>query len=145
MEQIVTVLQLDSSGKNGVFYPRSVIIDALDDFRSRLLDRNESIPGEFQIPPIEEIEIASKRLTTIMLDRISHFVKAIWIQGDTVYAKIKLVGKYADLANNGVEFSVFPRALGNVDENNRCNAYKLVTLDLCDSAELVSLESFAQK
>lgn len=128
-----------------MFYPRDVIIDALNDFRSRLLDKNESIPGEFQIPPIEEIEITPKRLTIIMLDRISHFVKAIWIQDDTVYAKIKLIGKYADLANHGVEFSVFPRALGNIDEDNRCNSYKLVTLDLCDSAELVSLESFTQK
>lgn len=139
MEQIVKVLHLDLVGNDDVVYPRDVILDALDDFKNRLRDNGESIPGECPVPLFKDVEsvVAQQRLMSIMWSNVSHFVKSIWIDGDTVYAKINLIGKYADLALNGVEFAVLPRAVGNIDKDNKCSNYKLITLDLSDFHQLV--------
>lgn len=131
MEQIVKVMKVDViSESSGVTYPREVIIQSLEAFKQRLVENNEAIPGESGVPYLEDETDIKPRMTSLLLSRVSHVVKAIWMDGDTVFAKIALLEKYAELANMGVEFSVIPRILGVIDENNVCKSCTLVTLDL---------------
>lgn len=133
MEQLVIVLQVDQYSGEGVTYPRNVAVKAIESFQERLDANHEAIPGECGAPSLpkdKEDVVSAISYLTINLERASHIVKAIWLDGNVMKAKIKLIGKFAELAKAGVEFSVIPRMVGDVNEELVCTKMTLATLDL---------------
>ena len=71
-------------------------------------------------------------MLTIDLARASHIVKHVWIENAVVYAKIFLLGRYAEIADQlKVDFLGIPRAVGEISGKSKtCTSYTLVTVDI---------------
>lgn len=134
MEQLVIVMEADKPDHHGVIYPQELLASAVDDFLERMKVQNHSIPGECSPPPMDE-NTPPERLQQVDLERASHLVKNMWMEDKIVKAKISMVGKYAELAEAGLEYSVIPRAFGSIGADKVCSKYVLITLDLAYSED----------
>lgn len=125
MEILTIVMELDKPDGE-ILYPSEVITPAVLEFNKIIRKNNDGILGEWS-PPKKGSTV--ERSFSIDLQRVSHIVKHIFIEGKTVKAKLKLVGKYAELGALGIDFTVVPRLLGKVTEGV-AEKIQFVTLDL---------------
>lgn len=98
MEILVEALKLDEELEsfNHKLYPKEVVVKAVEDFNARL-NAHEGVIGECQPVPDDLIFYINPASA-------SHVVKGCWIEGNTVVAKLKLVGKYREMADTGIQF-----------------------------------------
>jgi hypothetical protein len=105
-------------------YPLMEIRKAVERITKELHDGN-SICGELDHP--EEL--------TINLDRVSHLISQMWMEGSNGYGKLKILntpkGNIARaLIEDGVKLGVSSRGVGNVDDRGEVSGFEIITVDL---------------
>ena len=126
MEQIVELLTVDKPNHSGIIYPLSIVEDGITDINKRITEKEGGL-GECGIPMIVS---GGRSVLDVDLVRSSHIVKHVWIENAIVYAKIFLLGKYAEIADQlKIDFLGVPRAIGEIN-GKVCTTYTLVTVDI---------------
>jgi hypothetical protein len=105
-------------------YPVREITKAVENI-NEILKKGESVLGELDHP--EEL--------TINLDRVSHMITKMWMEGNTGMGKLKIlatpVGEITrTLLESGVKLGVSSRGSGNVDDSGNVSDYEIVTVDI---------------
>ena len=127
MEQLVALLDTSVADYNGVMFPQEVVATAVHDFNKRLQEQG-TIPGEYGSPANDP---ERSDCSTILFDKVSHVVQSLWLDGTILKAKIRLIGRFAELANLvNTDFNGIPRIIGVVDDNSVCQTCYLVTVDI---------------
>jgi len=123
MEILLELLKTDQNEPfTGYFYPREVVVRAVDSFDKRIR-ANECIPGEYTPPHSDNANL-------INFKKVSHMVKHVWLEANTVVAKVKLLGHYAEMAQAGWHFQGFVRDFVQIDDEKRVTLSNIVTIDL---------------
>lgn len=136
MEMLTIVMELDKPAA-GVTYPLEVVTPAVAEFSKTIQQNGDGIIGECNSPAVlGTSDEAVERSSSIDPCHASHIVKHIWVEGKVVKAKLKLIGKYAELFDLGVDFTVIPRLLGKVEEGV-AKHIRFITLDLAYVVEKV--------
>lgn len=109
---------------NGRVYPVSEIDKAVQDVKS-ILDRGESVLGECDHP--EKL--------TINLDRVSHMITGMWMEGNLGYGKLKILPTplgniISTLIEAGVKLGVSSRGSGDVNAQGAVSDFEIVTVDI---------------
>lgn len=117
-------IQGDVRNQNQRVYPLNEITRAVTDLNEKL-KKGESILGELDHP--EEL--------SINLDRVSHVITEMWMEGTDGHGKLKLLntpmGKLAQtLLESGVKLGVSSRGSGNVGHNGSVSDFNIVTVDI---------------
>lgn len=118
-------MQADVKNRNNRVYPVSEMTQAVNKARDGIKE-NGGIFGELDHP---------KELT-INMDRISHAIKELYIDGNNVYGKAQLLrtpmGMIAEeLGRSGVRYGISSRGAGQVNESDgSVSGYVFVTADL---------------
>jgi len=110
--------------RNGRLYPMNEIQAAVSSAQMRIKESN-GIFGELDHP----------QTLTINLDRISHVITELAVNGNNAVGKAKLLntpmGNIAkELANSGVALGVSSRGAGQVNENGGVQGFNFVTVDI---------------
>jgi len=110
--------------RNGRLYPMNEIQSAVTSAQQRIKESN-GIFGELDHP----------QTLTINLDRISHVITELAVQGNNAVGKAKLLntpmGNIAkELANSGVALGVSSRGAGQVNEGGGVQGFNFVTVDI---------------
>lgn len=110
--------------RNGRLYPMNEIQAAVTSAQQRIKESN-GIFGELDHP----------QTLTINLDRISHVITELTVQGNNAIGKAKLLntpmGNIAkELANSGVALGVSSRGAGQVNESGGVQGFNFVTVDI---------------
>lgn len=135
MEIVKRLLPVDAPSSDGTVYPKDVVEDGVMHFVRRLEKNSECIAGEARQPLREEREV--DRWQIINPKWVSHIVKHLWIEDGWLLVKLKLLGRYREAAEEGMEWDVIPRAIGRV-EKGVATAFHVITVDLAyheDSVE----------
>jgi hypothetical protein len=101
--------------------------DGIMHFVKRLGSNNQCIAGEATQP--EQQSEGSDRWQIINPKWISHIVKHLWIENGYLLVKLKLLGRYREAAEAGMEWNVTPRAIGII-EKGVATSFHLITVDL---------------
>lgn len=117
-------IQGDIRNQNQRIYPTREIEKAVAQIAQRI-NKNGPVPGECQHP--EELEIN--------LDRISHLITEMWMEGNDGYGKMKIVptplGNLTKiLIESGMKLGVSSRGSGNVNDNGIVSDFEIVTVDI---------------
>jgi len=117
-------VQGDVRNQNQRVYPVQEIAKAVTDLNEKL-KKGESVLGELDHP--EEL--------SINLDRVSHLITEMWMDGANGNGKLKLLntpmGKIAQsLLESGVKLGVSSRGSGNVGGNGEVSDFNIVTVDI---------------
>jgi hypothetical protein len=119
------MMQSSVKNRNGRNYPLSEISNAVR-IAGQLIREQNGIMGELDHPKSLQIN----------LDRVSHVITEMWMQGNDAYGKAKLLntpmGNIAqELIRGGVRIGVSSRGAGTVLEGTgEVNGFKFVTVDL---------------
>ncbi len=110
--------------RNGRLYPITEIQAAVSSAQQRIKESN-GIFGELDHP----------QTLTINLDRISHVITELRVEGNNAIGKAKLLctpmGNIAkELANSGVALGVSSRGAGQVNEDGGVQDFNFVTVDI---------------
>lgn len=124
MEIIERLMPLDVPSEDGTIYPKDIVEDGVMHFVRRMGENNECIAGEARQP-----EEKGERWQVINPRWISHIIKHLWIENGWLLVKLKLLGKYREAAEEGMEWKVTPRAFGIV-EKGVATSFHLITVDL---------------
>lgn len=123
-------MQASISNRNGRTYPINEIQNAVTTAQQRIKESN-GIFGELDHPSN----------LSINLDRISHVITEIRMEGNNAIGKAKLLNTpmgiiAKELANSGVALGVSSRGAGDVNESGEVSKFSFVTIDLvaCPSA-----------
>lgn len=105
-------------------YPVSEIKKAVDSIKKQIRE-DYSICGELDHP--EEL--------TINLDRVSHIITDMWMDGPNGMGKLKIVGTPSgnivrSLLEDGVRLGVSSRGVGNVDDRGEVSGFEIITVDI---------------
>lgn len=92
---------------------------------NELLRKGESVLGECDHP--EEL--------TINLDRVSHLIEHMWMDGNSGFGKLKILPTpmgniVRTLVEAGVKLGVSSRGSGNVNERGEVSEFEIVTVDI---------------
>jgi len=114
----------DVRNHNNRIYPQVEISKAVNQIRESMA-RGETIYGEADHP--EELNIN--------LDRVSHIVEEISLNGSKGIGKLRIVptpmGQLVrTLIESGGKLGVSSRGSGNVDDNGRVSDFEIVTVDI---------------
>jgi hypothetical protein len=117
-------VQAEQRNQNGRVYPLNEIKRAVDDIHARIR-KGETVMGELDHPP--ELQIN--------LDRVSHIIEDMWMDGNNGIGKLKLIqtpmGNIAEaLLKAGAKLGVSSRGSGNVDDNGIVEGFDCVTVDI---------------
>jgi len=117
-------MQANVVNKNGRNYPLNEISQACDT-ATRMISENHGIFGELDHP----------QTLNINLDRISHVIENLNMNGNNAIGRAKLLetpcGKIAkELINSGVRMGVSSRGAGNVNESGNVSGFNFITVDL---------------
>jgi hypothetical protein len=117
-------MQGEVKNRNGRTYPVNEISTAVNSGKQRIIESN-GIFGELDHPPT----------LTINLDRISHIITELSLNGANGIGKIKLIetpmGSIAkELVNSGVKIGVSTRGAGSLDDSGIVSGYNFITIDL---------------
>lgn len=118
-------MQADVTNRNNRVYPMSEMTMAVNKARMSITE-NGGIFGELDHP--QEL--------TINMDRISHAIKELYVEGNNVYGKAQLLktpmGLIAEeLGRSGVRYGISSRGAGQVNEGTgEVSGYVFVTADL---------------
>lgn len=117
-------IQGDVRNQNQRVYPTREIARAVESMNKRIHETN-GISGEIDHPA----ELS------INLDRISHIITEMWIDGSDGYGKLKLVptpmGNIIKvLLESGLKLGVSSRGSGNVGDDGVVSDFEIVTVDI---------------
>lgn len=117
-------IQAEQKNQNQRVYPLNEIRNAVENVNNRIQSGN-SVLGELDHP--EEL--------TINLDRASHIITNMWMDGNDGYGKLKLLktpmGQIAEsMLKSGVKLGVSSRGSGNVGHNGDVSDFEIVTVDI---------------
>ena len=117
-------IQGEVKNQNGRVYPKDEIVKAVESVGSRLSE-GETVLGELDHPT--ELQIN--------LDRVSHMISEMRVEGSNGYGKLKLMdtpmGSIAKtLLKSGAKLGVSSRGSGNVNESGRVSDFDIVTVDI---------------
>lgn len=117
-------IQGDVKNQNGRIYPTTEISRAVESIQKRL-STGETVMGELDHP--EELQIN--------LDRVSHMITEMEMQGSNGFGKLKLLntpmGKIAEtLLQSGAKLGVSSRGSGNVSNEGKVSEFDIVTVDI---------------
>jgi len=109
---------------NERIYPVSEIENAVSRI-NEILKRGESVLGECDHP--EEL--------TINLDRVSHMITQMWMDGSAGMGKLKILPTpmgniIRTLIESDVKLGVSSRGVGNVDERGIVSQFEIITVDI---------------
>lgn len=118
-------MQAEQKNRNGRTYP-------LSEMTTAVASMNEHIKlygGLFG-----ELDHPADRLT-IAMDRISHVITELYMDGNNVIGKAKLLdtpmGEIAkSISRSGARYGVSSRGAGQVNESGEVSGFRLVTIDL---------------
>ena len=105
-------------------YPVREIAKAVDRV-NEMLSSGESVLGECDHP--EEL--------TINLDRVSHMITQMWMDGPAGMGKLKILETpmgniIRTLIEAEVKLGVSSRGVGNVDDNGEVSGFEIITVDI---------------
>lgn len=117
-------MQGEVKNRNGRVYPLSEIQTAVDNAKTKITETN-GIFGELDHP----------QSLTINLDRISHVITEIAMNGNDAVGRMKILGTpmgqiAKELVGSGVALGVSSRGAGNVNESGDVSGYQFITIDL---------------
>lgn len=117
-------MQASIKNRNGRVYPVNEITTAVEGALQRIREQN-GIMGELDHPQSLQIN----------LDRVSHVISELRMQGPDAYGKAKLLntpmGNIArELIHSGVKVGVSSRGAGNVNEGGDVSGFQFVTVDI---------------
>lgn len=143
-DQAGIIVEADESGKEGnkslymkgIFiqggvrnlnervYPVNEIQNAVEHING-ILRKGDSVLGECDHP--EQL--------TINLDRVSHLISNMWMDGNSGYGKLKILPTpmgniVKTLIEAGVKLGVSSRGSGNVNEKGEVSDFEIVTVDI---------------
>ena len=109
---------------NGRVYPVNEISRAVESIKSRL-EQGFSVLGEADHPDDLQVNI----------DRVSHMITDMWMEGENGYGKLKLIPTpmgniIKTLLESGVKLGVSSRGSGNVTESGKVSDFEIVTVDV---------------
>jgi hypothetical protein len=118
-------MQAAQKNRNGRVYPLSEMVGAVASMNEHI----KSYGGLFG-----ELDHPADRLT-IAMDRISHVITELYMDGNNVIGKAKLLdtpmGMIAKaIGNSGARYGVSSRGAGQVNEAGEVSGFRLVTIDL---------------
>jgi hypothetical protein len=118
------LIQGDVQNQNGRIYPKDEIHNAVMQISEKITS-GYSVLGELDHP--EEL--------SINLDRVSHIITKMWVDGSNGYGKLKLlptpVGNIArSMLEAGVKLGVSSRGSGNVGNNGLVSDFEIITVDI---------------
>lgn len=105
-------------------YPVREISNAVDNVND-ILRRGESVLGECDHP--EEL--------TINLDRVSHMIESMWMDGNSGLGKLKILPTplgniIRTFIESGVKLGVSSRGSGNVNDRGEVSDFEIITVDI---------------
>jgi hypothetical protein len=117
-------MQADLKNQNGRVYPLSEISMAVDN-ANRVIETTKGIFGELDHP----------QTLTINLDRISHVITEMRMDGANALGRAKLLGTpmgniAKELVKSGVAMGVSSRGAGTVTESGGVTGFQFVTVDI---------------
>lgn len=117
-------IQGDVRNQNQRVYPSREITRAVNSIVKKIQE-NGPVGGQLDHP--EELSID--------LDRISHKIVDMWMEGNDGYGKLQLVGTPVGniariLLESGFKLGVSSRGSGNVDDNGIVSDFEIVTVDI---------------
>lgn len=110
--------------QNERIYPVKEIGNAVEAINERL-SQGQSVLGEADHP--EEL--------TVNLDRVSHMIQEMWMDGANGYGKLKILPTpmgniVSTLLESGAKLGVSSRGSGNVNESGQVSEFEIVTVDI---------------
>lgn len=92
---------------------------------------NEQIAGGYSV--LGEVDHPAD--LRINLDRVSHMITKMWMDGPNGYGKLKLLptpmGQLIEtMLTSGVKLGVSSRGSGEVDESGKVNGFEIITVDV---------------
>ena len=110
--------------QNDRVYPIQEIGKAVETINERLQE-GQTVLGEADHP--EEL--------TVNLDRVSHIVEDMWMDGPNGYGKLKVIPTpmgniISTLLESGARLGVSSRGSGNVNESGQVSDFDIVTVDI---------------
>jgi hypothetical protein len=117
-------VQGDKLNQNRRIYPASEIQKAVKDIQKRI-DDGISVLGEADHP--DDLQIN--------LDRVSHVITGMWMNGTDGYGKLKILptpmGNICKtLIESGCKIGVSSRGSGNVDDRGYVSDFEIITVDI---------------
>jgi hypothetical protein len=117
-------IQGDVRNQNQRVYPVREIARAVN-FITEKLQTGQSVMGELDHP--EEL--------SINLDRVSHLITEMWMDGADGYGKLKIVPTpmgniVKTLLQSGAKLGVSSRGSGNVNDDGTVSEFEIVTVDI---------------
>jgi hypothetical protein len=117
-------LQSSAKNHNGRIYPIEEIRKAVDDINKKL-SQGLSVCGEADHP--QELQIH--------LDRVSHKINEMWMDGPNGYGKLQLIPTpcgqiIRTLIESGVKLGVSSRGSGNVSDSGYVSEFEILTVDI---------------
>ncbi len=121
-------MQSDVKNRNGRVYPQEILAKEVERYNDEFVQKNRAM-GELGHP----------EGPTVNLERVSHIIKDLRVEGKNVYGKAKILetpmGKIAkNLLNEGCMFGVSSRGMGSLQEKNGVSYvqddFMLATVDI---------------
>jgi hypothetical protein len=117
-------IQGDVRNQNQRVYPVREIAKAVNSITEKL-STGQSVMGELDHP--EEL--------SINLDRVSHLITEMWMEGADGYGKLKIVptpmGSIVEtLLKSGAKLGVSSRGSGNVSDDGSVSDFEIITVDI---------------
>lgn len=117
-------IQGDIRNQNQRVYPMREIARAVNSITEKL-SNGDSIFGEMDHP--EEL--------SINLDRVSHLITEMWMEGADGYGKLKIIPTpmgniIKTLLQSGAKLGVSSRGSGNVGDDGSVSEFEIITVDI---------------
>lgn len=117
-------IQGDVRNQNQRVYPMREIAKAVNSITEKL-SSGQSVMGELDHP--EEL--------SINLDRVSHLITDMWMDGTDGYGKLKIVPTpmgniVKTLLQSGAKLGVSSRGSGNVNDDGTVSDFEIITVDI---------------
>jgi hypothetical protein len=108
-------MQAEKENKNGRLYPADVLLKEADRYDSEFVQKNRAL-GELGHP----------EGPTVNLDKVSHCIKELWVDGNNVYGKAKILETpmgdiVAGLIKEGISIGVSTRGMGSLEKKDKVN------------------------
>lgn len=119
-------LQAETRNQNGRIYPLSTIKGAVETIKDKIKN-GESVLGEADHP--KDLSL------TISLDRVSHDITSMWMEGNFGMGKMKILPTpmgniIRAMLESNVKLGVSSRGHGDTDSNNVVTKYFITTVDI---------------
>lgn len=117
-------VQGEKRNQNQRVYPTAEIAKAVKNIQDRI-ESGVSVLGEADHP--DDLQVN--------LDRVSHMIERMWMQGEDGYGRLKLLptpmGNICKtLIENGVKLGVSSRGSGNVNDSGKVSDFEIQTVDI---------------